>query len=118
MRRYRLLAAGAILTLMAITAIGVIAITNPGAFWTADGRAVAESLQRAGDGFAVLSPCDQHDGASRWRCDIEDDPGSGVSDAYLVVVVDDCWRAVRIGGVDFGKSPLAGCFLVLDFVWP
>jgi hypothetical protein len=109
---------------VAVVAVCAYAVARPLAFWTPDGRDLAESLQRsAGHQFAAY-PCQRASG-DRWRCTIEDDPGSGPSDRYaLTLNRDGCWRGVRDGRDDDGKlwvpggQPLRGCLQVLDFVWP
>ena len=110
--------AAVLLVSLAIAALVVVAVADPTVFWRADGESVAASLDRAGDGFRALPPCDPR-GRGRWRCAVERDPGSGMSDRYTVRVDGDCWRAVRLEH-ERGSAParLDGCFNPLDFLWP
>lgn len=79
----------------ALAAATGVAIASPDTFWTANGRHLANSLQRAGDGIAVPEPCKRV--GKRWTCGIEDDPGSGWSADYRVSLDrDGCWRGVRV----------------------
>jgi hypothetical protein len=114
--RLRWLAALALLAAtIAVAVIAALAIVRPLTFWTPDGRDLADSLHRAGDQDFAAQPCERA-GRRRWRCEIEDDPGSGPPDAYALTVADGCWRGARSWVP--GSRPLRGCFEVLDFVWP
>ena len=115
-----------------------VAVASPDTFWTADGRDLANSLQRAGDGsvdgMGVPEPCETV--GMRWRCGVEDDPGSGWSADYWVTLDGDgCWRGVRVydpeahglGPPDRasareaarrGPEPIAACLDVIDYVLP
>ena len=117
--RVRVAAAAVILLIsVALAALVAVAVTDPTTFWRVDGDAVAESLERAGDGFKALPPCDRR-GEQRWRCAVESDPGSGMSDAYRVDVDGTCWRATRINERDAtAPARLDGCLGPLDFLWP
>ena len=103
------------------TATGV-AVAQPEIFWTANGRHLANSLQRVGDGIGVPEPCEN--AGSRWTCGIEDDPGSGwAADYRLTLNSDECWRGVRVWDPESlvepePPEPLAGCLNVLDYVKP
>jgi hypothetical protein len=72
------------------------------------GEKLADSLVDEGDGFIAVGPCELQ-GATRWRCEIEDDPGSGGSDVYLLELdAKGCWAGART--VDLpGDQPLSGC---------
>jgi hypothetical protein len=123
--RLRWFAALALLaTTVALAAVTALAIARPLTFWTPDGRDLADSLQRAGDQDFAAHPCERA-ARGRWRCEIEDDPGSGPSDAYAVSLgADGCWRGARSWRDEEGDlwipggRPLRGCLQVLDFVWP
>ena len=96
-----------------------IAAASPDTFWTADGRDLANSLQRAGEGIGAPEPCER--AGQAWTCGIEDDPGSGWSATYRVTLTrDGCWRGVRVWDPEdlTGPAPLAACLSVLDYVMP
>jgi hypothetical protein len=94
------------LVVLLIAAAAVVGVTiRPG---TPVGERLAESLERAGDGFNVLGPCESQ-GGRVWTCFIEDDPGSGESDAYrLQLDSDECWSGARTENPP-GGQPLSDC---------
>jgi hypothetical protein len=75
------------------------------------GERLADSLVDAAaapDGFVADGPCEPQ-GGRRWLCRIEDDPGSGASDTYLVELGHDgCWSGARTDDPP-GGQPLRGC---------
>ena len=117
--RVRVVAAALVaLMAVAVAALVAVAVVDPTVLWRVDGDAVAQSLSRASDDFRALPPCDPRKGG-RWRCAVERDAGSGMSDAYVVEVEGDCWRAVRVKTPHPESPPrVDGCFGPLDFIWP
>jgi hypothetical protein len=76
------------------------------------GERLADSLVDAAAGpggfFVADGPCEPQ-GGRRWLCGIEDDPGSGASDTYLVELGrDGCWSGARTDDPP-GGQPLRGC---------
>jgi hypothetical protein len=74
------------------------------------GERLADSLVDAAGpgGFVADGPCEPQ-GGWRWLCGIEDDPGSGGSDTYLVELGrDGCWSGARTVDPP-GGQPLRGC---------
>jgi hypothetical protein len=124
MSAQRTLALAVVAMMTGVAGVIVVAVASPRSFWTPDGRDLADSLQRAGGHDFAAYPCTRVGGGG-WRCEIEDDPGSGPSDGYaLQLGRDGCWRGARYGrddeGVPWvpGGQPLRGCLQVLDFLWP
>lgn len=91
---------------------------RPDSFGAPDGVDLANSLERADGHLAVPDACDRV-AASTWRCVVEDDPGSGQSGEYRLVVDDGrCWRGARPERRKSDRRPLRGCVGFLDFVSP
>ena len=115
----RLVAALLLLATAAVVAVVAVAVLSPTTLWTPEGRDLAESLDRAGDGFGVPDPCLRSRGG--WLCTVENDPGSGVSGEYrLRVRGEDCWTARETGRFDAASNPrrLEACLKTLDYVVP
>jgi hypothetical protein len=107
---------------VALLVVGAAAIARerPQTFWTTDGGALAESLHRAGDGFAVPGRCALvPDEPAVWGCAIEDDPGSGISGGYrLTLSEDDCWTGYRFDHRTSSPRRLASCVGASDHLPP
>ena len=96
----------------------LIALARPQTFMSVDGEVLADSLARVGDQLAVPEPCERT-GDRRWKCAVEEDPGSGISGEYLLEMTSDtCWRATRPGYEDIPPETLRGCVRAIDFYWP
>ena len=105
-----------VVALLVAAAVVAVAVVRPQTYWTADGGDLAESLQRAGDGFAVPGRCAAV-GKRVWKCAIEDDVGSGPSGSYrLTLQADGCWKASRLQSD--AARPLSGCVAALDYLPP
>lgn len=102
-RRRVVTAAGLVITLLVVEVAVIVSRPEPPL-----AEKLANSLVEAGDGFIAVGPCERHT-ATRWRCVIEDDPGSGASDAYrLDLDTDGCWAGARTMDGP-GDQPLSGC---------
>ena len=98
----------ALLGLLAVVVIAAVVIGVTVRWTKPTGEKLAESLSGEETGFAVMEPCEAL-GGRLWRCFIEDDPGSGASDAYrLRLDPGGCWSGARTQEPP-GGQPLSGC---------
>jgi hypothetical protein len=116
----RLLALLALTAGVAAVGFAVFAVTKPLSVWTPDGSDLARSLGRQHMGRVAVHDC-AATADGRWRCPIEEDPGSGTSAYYwLSVDRDGCWSGARYEGFAStagpGTKPRHGCLRLLDFV--